>query len=405
MSKLGADPAALRRLAATFERAGEGLEDDARSLARKIRSTGWDGADARRYMAAWDQEHKPSLISVASVFAGAAKSLRDEAAAQEQASGLGGGSGGGSGGGGHAGGGGGGGGGGGVGIKDPGTDAPHKYKPNSLLDGSDEKRYVYERGWEHTDTNGDGVVDGNDGYTAIDHENHADDEKAARDEKTWRDKIGVDVKLAKVESSGFVGDQAGVGGAFGDESGVHGQGAVNVHAGAGYDASAGVSLTDKGVQAKADVGVQIGVGANASGSVGYGEHVSASGNASAHVGATAEASAGLTAGPGGLSAQVGANAMVGAEASASGKVEVGGVGVGGSVHAYAGAGIHAEASAAFGPDKVGVKIDFGVALGVGAGASIDLSINPQEVVESIGDFASGAVDVAKDVGSFLNPFD
>ena len=44
---------AARRLASAFERAGEGLEDDARLIGAKIRASGWDGPDALRRARVW----------------------------------------------------------------------------------------------------------------------------------------------------------------------------------------------------------------------------------------------------------------------------------------------------------------------------------------------------------------
>ncbi|MEU2199800.1 hypothetical protein [Isoptericola sp. NPDC019482] len=85
--RLGADPEDLRRLASAFERAGEGLEDDARQIGTKIRASGWDGPDARRYLSAWDSQHKPVLLSVGRELASSATTLRREAKAQEKASG------------------------------------------------------------------------------------------------------------------------------------------------------------------------------------------------------------------------------------------------------------------------------------------------------------------------------
>ncbi|MEL7975461.1 hypothetical protein AAG589_06310 [Isoptericola sp. F-RaC21] len=88
--RLGADPESLRRLASAFERAGEGLEDDARQIGTKIRASGWDGPDARRYLNAWDSQHKPVLIRVGRDLASTATTLRREAKEQERASGEGG---------------------------------------------------------------------------------------------------------------------------------------------------------------------------------------------------------------------------------------------------------------------------------------------------------------------------
>jgi len=84
--RLGADPEELRRLASAFERAGEGLEDDARQIGTKIRASGWDGPDAQRYLSAWESSHQPVLLSVGRELASTATTLRGEAAAQEKSS-------------------------------------------------------------------------------------------------------------------------------------------------------------------------------------------------------------------------------------------------------------------------------------------------------------------------------
>ncbi|ACZ30498.1 hypothetical protein Xcel_1467 [Xylanimonas cellulosilytica DSM 15894] len=88
MSRLGADPAALRRLASAFDRASESLDDDARTIATRLRAAGWQGPDAQRYLAEWDTQHRPALRTVASVFAATATTLRDQAKEQELASGV-----------------------------------------------------------------------------------------------------------------------------------------------------------------------------------------------------------------------------------------------------------------------------------------------------------------------------
>ncbi|MEL7975458.1 C2 family cysteine protease [Isoptericola sp. F-RaC21] len=84
--RLGADPEDLRRLASAFERAGEGLEDDARQIGTTIRAAGWDGPDAQRYLSRWESSCKPVLLGVGRDLTSTAATLRGEARAQEKTS-------------------------------------------------------------------------------------------------------------------------------------------------------------------------------------------------------------------------------------------------------------------------------------------------------------------------------
>lgn len=90
MSRLGADVDELARLARTLDRAAETLEDDRRLVARQIRGTGWDGADARRYLSEWESSHSPVMREASQAFASVARHVRAQADEQRKASGLGG---------------------------------------------------------------------------------------------------------------------------------------------------------------------------------------------------------------------------------------------------------------------------------------------------------------------------
>jgi hypothetical protein len=88
----GADPAALDRLAAFFERAAGDLDGFATRLRRELAQAPWIGTEAIRFGAEFDARHRRSLVQASSELRGAAGKLRRNAVAQRSASAAGGGS-------------------------------------------------------------------------------------------------------------------------------------------------------------------------------------------------------------------------------------------------------------------------------------------------------------------------
>lgn len=93
MSRMvGADPEALDRLAADFERSAGVLESTAVRVRASVHANPWAGARATRFRNDWDQRHGPMLKRTALSLRTAAKQLRVQAQEQRQASSAGGGS-------------------------------------------------------------------------------------------------------------------------------------------------------------------------------------------------------------------------------------------------------------------------------------------------------------------------
>lgn len=92
MSRMvGADPDALDRLAADFDRSAGTLESTAVRVRASVHANPWAGAKATRFRNDWDQRHGPMLKRTALALRSAAKQLRLQAQEQRQASSAGGG--------------------------------------------------------------------------------------------------------------------------------------------------------------------------------------------------------------------------------------------------------------------------------------------------------------------------
>ena len=93
MSRMvGADPDALDRLAADFDRSAGVLESTAVRVRASVHANPWAGARATRFRNDWDQRHGPMLKRTAGALRTAARQLRVQAQEQRQASSAGGGS-------------------------------------------------------------------------------------------------------------------------------------------------------------------------------------------------------------------------------------------------------------------------------------------------------------------------
>ncbi|QAY69958.1 WXG100 family type VII secretion target [Xylanimonas protaetiae] len=376
-TRLGADPAELRRLAAAIERAGEGLEDDARGVGRRIAASGWDGADAARYRSAWDTAHRPALLSVAKAFADAARQLRDEATAQEKASGVDGGTAG-------------------------GADEP----PGSGTGGFDGDTVLPRP--ESSDQDGDGVTDDvdpdkdGDGVTDTDDTDHdgvpdfrdEDDDGDGQPDRI-DDKIDVGVTLGEVEGSWqFLGDQGSASTTF---AGGLGAAEASGWYGGRVDGEASAGVDEEGnLVAEGSVEVAVGAGGEASASVGN-DYAAVAGTAAAFVGARATADGTLTVGPDGVGMEAGVEAFAGAEASAEASATVLGVTGGAEVSGYAGVGVKASADLALGWDKTELDVELGAALGLGGGISFSVDFSPKDTVAAIEGLADDLGDLLPDL--------
>ena len=87
---IGADPDALDRLAADFDRGAGTLEATALRVRVSVHANPWAGARATRFRSDWDQRHGPQLKRTATILRTAAKQLRQQAAEQRRASSAGG---------------------------------------------------------------------------------------------------------------------------------------------------------------------------------------------------------------------------------------------------------------------------------------------------------------------------
>jgi len=86
MSRLGADPDALRDLGTRLRLAARSMDDVAAGLDRRIRTAGWHGADADRFGADWQRAHRPSLLRVADQLRDTSRHLDRQAEDQVRAS-------------------------------------------------------------------------------------------------------------------------------------------------------------------------------------------------------------------------------------------------------------------------------------------------------------------------------
>lgn len=388
-------------------------------LDRKVAAArAWSGADARRFRAAWDGSHRPSMLRAASRLQQAANDLRRNAEEQERASAGGAST---SVGHGFSGGGGGGGGGGGWGGS-----------PSQLADairlaaGFGTFLTTPLAGQKSFDAgplgtaflSGEVGLDGTEKVTINKYDRYRDDNAwavSAGESGTQRligeeEKpkegvdVGVKVDLVHAEGQAVLGAAFEAEGAFGDESGVHGSGHAEGWAGGMMEGEAGFGLSEKGLVASAAGTLAVGAGVSANGSLGYGI-LQAEGSAEAFAGARLTGEASATVGPDGLGVKVGVEAFAGAEATASGSVGIDGAQVGGTITGYAGAGVKFDAGLDISAEKIGFTLDFGVALGLGAGGSIDVAIEPAKLAETVGNFAADSVEnvgnFAKDAGDWI----
>lgn len=384
----GADIEALRAFADRVAQGGETLANVVGVVDAAMPGVeNWSGPDGEEFRAEWTDVHAVRLRETASALHDVAGLVRENADDQQETSDdlAGGGGGGvGSGVGGGAGGGGGGGGGSEDDNKNHLTSPGAEPGAENSYDWYDQSRNVHDGGqWgseTHTTTDENGVTT-----------------QHNESQVTSSEQGNISHTLAEGETGGFVGYENSVSDEFGSEDSFHGSGSAGVQAGAGYDASGAVSLSENGLVAEGQVGATVGLGASAEGQVGYGEHLSAEGSASALVGARAEATGGVSVGPHGVGASAGFDAFAGAEAGVNGGVNVAGVQANAGANVYAGIGAHANVDANVGWDNVGVSVDVGAALGIGAGVSFDVNWSPAETVDAISDFGGDIVDGAGDL--------
>ncbi|GAB3159926.1 hypothetical protein GCM10027059_06920 [Myceligenerans halotolerans] len=388
----GADIEALRSFADRVAQGGETLANVVNVVDSAMPAAdGWSGPDGEEFRAEWTDLHAVRLRETAAALRDVASTVRENADDQQETSGdlSGGGGGVGSGVGGGAGAGGGGGAGSGGdegydyegGLPDVGSDPTAVNDPDDRTSGSvhNGSQHSNEGGWVE-DENGNLVRAEGDQDTA-----------------STSERGDIHHTLAEGEAGEFYGYEEGVGGEFGDEDGAHGSGSAGVSAGAGWDTSGEVSLSENGLVAEGQVGGEVGLGANAEGQVGYGDHLSAEGSAGAFVGGRADVNGGLSIGPDGLGASLGGEAFVGAEAGADVSGTVAGVtaGVGGQV--YAGIGVNAGFDANVGWDEVSVDFELGAALGIGAGFDVSLDWSPADTVDAITDVGGDVLDAGGDL--------
>ncbi|MBO0608737.1 WXG100 family type VII secretion target [Myceligenerans salitolerans] len=382
----GADIEALRSFADRVAQGGDALTNVVAVVESAMPAIDeWSGPDGEEFRAEWTDVHAVRLRETASALNEVAGKVRENADDQQETSDeLSGGGGGGTGGSGGGSGGGGSEDEGGNPLATAGSDPTAQNDPNDPTSGS-----VHGLGPQHN--NAAGYTQNEDGTWT-----RTDGEQA--DVASTSEKGDIHHTLAEGETGGFVGAEAGIDGEFGDEDGAHGSGSAGVAAGAGYDASGEVSLSENGLVAEGQVGANAGVSASAEGQVGYGDHLGAEGSVDAFAGARAEATGGVSIGPDGLGASVGGEAFAGAEASANGSATVAGVTAGAEGSVYAGVGVKANADVNVGFDNVSVDFELGAALGIGAGVSVSLDWSPADTVDAITDVGGDIVD---GVGDFI----
>ena len=87
---IGANVEELRELASTFDANGQALESTARDLTARVATSSWEGADQQRFVDDWHSRLRVTLLNASSSLQGTAHLLRQNAAEQEEASGVGG---------------------------------------------------------------------------------------------------------------------------------------------------------------------------------------------------------------------------------------------------------------------------------------------------------------------------
>lgn len=198
-----------------------------------------------------------------------------------------------------------------------------------------------------------------------------------RNVKPLADKSNAKVATTVGRSAGWTADW----GASGGSSSVRGipvQGQVQGTAFALAHAGATATVSKNGLDVATAVGVAVGFGVSAQGSVGT-RNLGASGGLGARADANANARAGAHIGKDGVvvTGKVSAEAVVSADAHAT--VHAGGVEGTATAHAYAGVGGHASAEAKITAADVKVTIRAGAALGFGAGVDYAIDVHPIEV--------------------------
>jgi|GEM_PF-1087828 len=86
MSRIGADPVALRQLGSTLSKLANHVDHSAASLERQVRGSSWRGQDARDFLREWHQRHRPSLQAISGACLQGSTQLKRQAEQQEQAS-------------------------------------------------------------------------------------------------------------------------------------------------------------------------------------------------------------------------------------------------------------------------------------------------------------------------------
>jgi hypothetical protein len=86
MSRIGADPVALRHLGLTLTRLADQAELSATSLNRRVRQSSWRGRDADEFLRDWQRSQQPSLRAVATACSLCSTQLKQQAEQQEVAS-------------------------------------------------------------------------------------------------------------------------------------------------------------------------------------------------------------------------------------------------------------------------------------------------------------------------------
>ncbi|GAA1903724.1 hypothetical protein GCM10009737_00470 [Nocardioides lentus] len=262
--------------------------------------------------------------------------------------------------------------------------------------------WSWEGGWgdgaaQNTDTDGDGVTDDvdpdldGDGLTDVD---DSDVQSDATEPGEDDDGLGVSVDLGSVEAGDSVyGAEGSVTDQYGPVT-ANAQGGVH---GIGYEAEAGMTLGEDGLQANAGAAGYL-AQAEGSASLAAGPvEIGVEGNAM--VGVEAGVDAGI--GPDGVHA--GGEAFVGARGEIGASGEVGGVGVAGTAEGWVGAGVEADVNVGMNEDgSFTIGGSFGAALGIGGSLSGEITIDPGEVVDTVQDIGDGIGDGVDAIGDGLS---
>jgi uncharacterized protein YukE len=367
---IGADVAALRQLAAQFDREADTLNAAITTVSRGVQSQFWTGPVAVRFRGTWVQTHNPRLAQTVQALHDNAKILRRNADQQETTSNSDGGPA-------H--------GGGGRSIA-PGTptdkesgwgqgdvdDYDHPLTDNlpseknspAVVDLSSPWRVSAAKSWGTPDDPGSSASKPNDlveGNLAIVNGSIS---------KTW----GVEEEVS---------------GSFGSEDSFHGSGSASAWAGAQAEGNAGVNLTYKegefNLEAGASGKVAVGAGVEASGEIDW-KVLHGEGQVEAFVGASASADASVSIGTDGFEAHGGVEAFAGVSASAEGSIGIDGLQVGGEATVQVGVGLTARGDFEASWEKVSADFELGAALGIGFDFHIKIDIEPKKIWNDIIDW-------------------